>query len=58
LTLVPHDLAIYQSSAADTCVFHAIGDSYTNAGFEQSSLTRTGYLFVAAPQDAAQASCP
>jgi len=58
LSLVPIDLAIYQSAADDTCAFQPIADSYTNAGFEQSSLTRTGYLFVAAPQSAAQASCP
>jgi hypothetical protein len=50
------DLSIWFS--ADGNCFTRISDSYTNAGFEQGSVTRLGYFIVGAPRTAATASCP
>jgi hypothetical protein len=44
-------------SADGTC-FTRVPDSYTNAGFEQGSLTQLGYLIVGVPRSASTATCP
>jgi hypothetical protein len=44
-------------SADGTC-FTRLPDSYTNAGFEQGSVTQLGYFIVGTPRTAATASCP
>lgn len=55
---MPSGLALYQRDEFQTCAFVRLTDSYTNAGFEQASLTSLGYLFVGAPKMADQAACP
>jgi hypothetical protein len=50
------DLSIWFS--ADGTCFTRVSDSYTNAGFEQGSLTQLGYLIVGAPRTASTATCP
>jgi hypothetical protein len=42
----------------DGACFTRVPDSYTNAGFEQGSVTRLGYFIVAAQRTAATATCP
>jgi len=54
----PKDLAVLQRAETGDCGFTRIADSYTNAGFEMSSLTSFGYLFVGTVKTAAQQSCP
>lgn len=49
-------LAIYFST--DGTTFTRIPDSYTNAGFEQGSLTQLGWLIVGIPRTDATANCP
>jgi hypothetical protein len=44
-------------SADGTC-FTRLPDSYTNAGFEQGSVTQLGYFIVGTPRTAGAASCP
>jgi hypothetical protein len=50
-------LAIYERTAAGTCDFERLADSYTNAGFEQASLLELGYLVVGTPVANVPASC-
>jgi hypothetical protein len=42
----------------DGSCFTRVADSYTNAGFEQGSVTQLGYFVVGTPRTAATASCP
>jgi hypothetical protein len=44
-------------SADGTC-FTRVPDSYTNAGFEQASVTQLGYFIVGVPRTAASSTCP
>ena len=44
-------------SADGTC-FTRLADSYTNAGFEQGSVTQLGYFIVGVPRTAASSTCP
>jgi hypothetical protein len=55
---VPREIGIYERDEFTTCVFARLPDSYTNAGFEQASLTYLGYLFVGAPKSADKSACP
>jgi hypothetical protein len=55
---LPAELALYQRDEFQSCSFAPLFDSYTNAGFEQASLTYLGYLFVGAPKPADRAACP
>ena len=49
-------LAIWFSP--DGTCFTRVPDSYTNAGFEQGSVTQLGYFIVGAARTAASAACP
>jgi hypothetical protein len=42
----------------DGVCFTPVPDSYTNAGFEQGSVTRLGYFIVATQRTATTAACP
>jgi hypothetical protein len=44
--------------SADGSCFTRVSDSYTNAGFEQGSITQLGYFIVGTPRTAATTSCP
>jgi hypothetical protein len=44
--------------SADGSCFTRVSDSYTNAGFEQGSVTQLGYFIVGTPRTGATASCP
>lgn len=50
------DLAIWFSP--DGACFTRVSDSYTNAGFEQGSITQLGYFVVGMPRTASTATCP
>jgi hypothetical protein len=50
-------LAIYARDENGTCGFKRLVDSYTNAGFEQASLTELGYLFVGVPSTLDPSTC-
>jgi hypothetical protein len=50
------DLSIWFSP--DGTCFTRLGDSYTNAGFEQGSTATLGYLIVGTPRGTATARCP
>jgi len=50
--------ALTDPTTAGGCAFTRVGDSYTNAGFEQSSLLRFGYYLVGVPRTDATANCP
>jgi hypothetical protein len=50
--------AVFARAETGACAFARIADSYTNAGFEMSSLTELGYLFVGSVKTAAEQSCP
>ena len=49
LTAVPNTLGIYARDENGSCAFNRLVDSYTNAGFEQASLTEFSYLLVGVP---------
>ena len=49
--------AIYARDENGSCGFKALVDSYTNAGFEQASLTQFGYLFVGVPSTIDPSTC-
>ncbi len=51
------NLAIYARDENGSCGFKSLVDSYTNAGFEQASLTEFGYLFVGAPSTIDPTTC-
>jgi hypothetical protein len=53
----PTNLAIYARDENGSCGFKALVDSYTNAGFEQASLTELGYLFVGVPSTVDPSTC-
>jgi hypothetical protein len=57
LTAIPSTLAIYARDENGTCGFKRLGDSYTNAGFEQASLTEFSYLLVGYPSTVDPATC-
>ena len=57
VTQVPSTLAIYARDENGTCGWKRLIDSYTNAGFEQASLTQLGYLFVGAPSTIDPSTC-
>lgn len=57
LTQVPKTLAIYARDENGSCGWKALIDSYTNAGFEQASLTQLGYLFVGVPSTIDPSTC-
>ena len=50
-------LAIYEREETGSCQFSPLVDSYTNAGFEQASLTQLGYLIVGTASTSALANC-
>ena len=52
------DFAVFERAETGDCAFARVADSYTNAGFEMSSLTQLGYLFVGSVKTAAQQTCP
>jgi hypothetical protein len=52
------DFAVFERAETGACAFARIADSYTNAGFEMSSLTELRYLFVGSVKTAAQQGCP
>ena len=56
-TQIPSTLAIYARDENGTCGWKALIDSYTNAGFEQASLTQLGYLFVGVPSTIDPSTC-
>jgi len=58
MVYVPAGLGLYQRDEFQGCSFTRLADSYTNAGFEQASLTYLGYLFVGAPKTSDQTACP
>ena len=57
LTQIPGTLAIYARDENGTCGWKPLIDSYTNAGFEQASLTQLGYLFVGVPSTIDPSTC-
>jgi hypothetical protein len=54
---VADNLAIYARDENGSCGWKALIDSYTNAGFEQASLTQFGYLFVGEPSTIDPSTC-
>jgi hypothetical protein len=54
---IPSTLAIYARDENGTCGWKPLIDSYTNAGFEQASLTELGYLFVGVPSAINPSTC-
>lgn len=54
---VPKTLAIYARDENGTCGWKPLIDSYTNAGYEQASLTELGYLFVGVPSTINPTTC-
>jgi hypothetical protein len=50
-------IAIYARDENGSCGFKSLVDSYTNAGFEQASLTEFGYLFVGVPSTIDPSTC-
>jgi hypothetical protein len=54
---VPKTLAIYARDENGTCGWKPLIDSYTNAGFEQASLTQLGYLLVGVPSTIDPSTC-
>jgi hypothetical protein len=54
---IPSNLAIYARDENGSCGFKPLVDSYTNAGFEQASLTQFGYLFVGVPSAIDPSTC-
>jgi hypothetical protein len=54
---VPNGVGIYARDENGSCDFKRLTDSYTNAGFEQASLTGFGYLLVAAPSAVDPSTC-
>ena len=53
----PGTLAIYARDENGSCKWNRLIDSYTNAGFEQASLTQLGYLFVGVPSTIDPSTC-
>jgi hypothetical protein len=56
-TIAPGSLSIYARNESGSCAFQPLVDSYTNAGFEQASLTSLGYLFVGIPSAGDPSQC-
>jgi hypothetical protein len=54
---VPQGIAIYFADSPDG-PWERIDDSYTNAGFEQATLTRPGYFIAAYPRTSELENCP
>ncbi|HVT07792.1 MAG TPA: hypothetical protein VHO67_10045 [Polyangia bacterium] len=57
LTALPNTLGIYARDESGSCAFKRLVDSYTNAGFEQASLTQFGYLLVGVASTVNPATC-
>ena len=57
LNAIPSTLGIYARDENGSCAFSRLGDSYTNAGFEQASLTEFSYLLVGLPATVDPATC-
>ena len=55
---VDTDLALYTSTEASACALAPIADNYINAGFNQGSLQRSGWLMVGRPRQASESACP
>jgi hypothetical protein len=53
----PNTLGVYARDENGACGFKRLVDSYTNAGFEQASLTELGYLLVATPSSVDPSTC-
>jgi hypothetical protein len=56
LNAVPRDLAVWFSP--DGSCFTPLPSSYTNAGFDQATITQLGYFIVGNPRTSATAACP
>jgi hypothetical protein len=56
-SLIPNALGIYARDESGSCAFKRLTDSYTNAGFEQASLTDLGYLLVGLASTTNPAAC-
>lgn len=54
--LVPQGIGIYHADSPDG-PWERLEDSYTNAGFEQATTTRSGYFIAAYPPTPALAAC-
>lgn len=57
LTSIPNTLGIYARDERGSCGFKRLVDSYTNAGFEQASLTEFSYLLVGLASTVDPATC-
>lgn len=54
---VPRGIAIYYAAAPEG-PWERMADSYTNAGFEQATMTRPGYFVAAYPRTEELEACP